>query len=32
VVEAASDDQPEYAPITAAAVAANRRAEIYFAF
>lgn len=29
VVEAASDDQPEYAPVTAAAVAANRRAEIY---
>jgi outer membrane protein OmpA-like peptidoglycan-associated protein len=29
VVEAAADDQPEYAPVTATAVAANRRAEIY---
>ncbi len=29
VVEAAADDQPQYAPDTAVAVAANRRAEIY---
>ncbi|MEO8560055.1 MAG: OmpA family protein, partial [Rhodospirillales bacterium] len=29
VVEAAADDQPQYAPVTATAVAANRRAEIY---
>ncbi len=29
VVEAAADDQPQYAPVTTTAVAANRRAEIY---
>jgi outer membrane protein OmpA-like peptidoglycan-associated protein len=29
VVEAAADDQPQYAPTTSTAVAANRRAEIY---
>jgi outer membrane protein OmpA-like peptidoglycan-associated protein len=29
VVESAADSQPEYAPLTATAVAANRRAEIF---
>jgi outer membrane protein OmpA-like peptidoglycan-associated protein len=32
VVEAAGDQQPEYDPVTAVAVASNRRAEIYLAF
>ncbi len=31
-VEAAGDQQPEYDPVTAVAVASNRRAEIYLAF
>lgn len=29
VVQAAADDQPQYAPVTTTAVAANRRAEIF---
>jgi outer membrane protein OmpA-like peptidoglycan-associated protein len=32
VVEAAGDQQPEFDPVTAVAVASNRRAEIYLAF
>jgi outer membrane protein OmpA-like peptidoglycan-associated protein len=32
VAEAAGDQQPEYDPVTAVAVASNRRAEIYLAF
>ena len=32
IVEAAGDQQPEYEPVTAVAVASNRRAEIYLAF
>jgi len=32
VVEGASDRQPEFDPVTAVAVASNRRAEIYLAF
>lgn len=32
LVEAAGDQQPEYDPVTAVAVASNRRAEIYLAF
>ena len=32
LVEAAGDRQPEYDPVTAVAVASNRRAEIYLAF
>ena len=32
VAEAAGDQQPEYEPVTAVAVASNRRAEIFLAF